>query len=506
MSKVLKALIVDDDPLFREQLKAMLVNLGYEVTDTASSGAEAIVKVKKQLPDFVVMDIVMDNELDGVLAAQKISEIANVPIIFSSGKTEDAIVSPAMKSHPFGYLNKPIRMIDLKTTIEVSLIRYNYENELKEYHHALEQSEALFRGIYNSIQSGYLQLGIDFKIKLVNPELLKMLNLSESGYVIGQDFFERLWAKPESARSFRQKLKKAGVIELTEAKWVTSDGKSIQVIFNVQKTTTDDPTEYYYTCTAQNITLYKNMENQLRHAQKMKVIGTLSSRIAHEINNQLTSVLGYADLCQRVMDPEERQYKYIKLIQKKALEAVDTTRELLRFGHNQKVTFEPLVIDKTIREKQEFFQHILDSKIKLILELNAENVPVVGSAKLIEQVLVNLTINARDAMPEGGQLTFRTRVLKNYDDSEWGWKLPSGEYLNLSVIDDGTGIPADKMDQIFEPFYTTKPETVGTGLGLSVVQSIIEEHKSYIFVSSEVGVGTRFELFFPVKRDGVETV
>ncbi len=493
-----RVLIVDDEKHMCNLLSKLLKRMGYNVVGAANSGAQAIEMVKQLFPDIILMDILMEGRIDGIEAALKIQTITDVPLIFSTAEKDAGVISQALGTNPFGYINKPYRAEDLKAQIEVSLIRFKYEKELRETQAALEKSETLFRGIFNNIQSGYFQIDKNYCLTLVNPSMADILGVKVQDSLLGKNLFECFFADKKAASEFRQTLEKSDEIQISDAKWIDDNGTVKHILFNIQKSSGNPDTSDGFTGTVQDFTSYKNLETQLRHAQKMEVIGTLSSRIAHEINNQLTTVLGYADLCQMLINKDNRQYQYISSIRKKAGEAMETTRHLLKFGRKQIAVLKSFIVDELIEEKSELISHVVGKGISIETDLNTYDVNIYADPKLLEQVIMNLIINARDSMGKTGKLVIKTEQILDNKETNWSAKLPDKKYLMLSIIDDGPGIPPDKIEEIFEPFYTTKSESIGTGLGLTVVNSIIKEIKGFIHVESIPEKETCFRLLLPL--------
>ncbi|NQV37045.1 MAG: response regulator [Candidatus Marinimicrobia bacterium] len=496
-----KILIVDDERIICILLSRLLKKLDYEVVGIANCGDDAVKLIKVVEPDVVLMDINMKDQMDGINAAKTIHTFTDIPIIFSTGETKESIIAEALKTSPSGYINKPFRIEDIKTTIEVSLIRYKYEKELIESQKALEKSELMFRGIFNTTPAGYFQLDKNFCLTLCNPEMESIFKGTGKNSILGKTIFELVGIEKAEIKRIKMTLLKKGQMPVTGVNLYDMSGNLKNILFSIHEPNAETDISFAYIGTIQDITDYKNLEIQLRHAQKMEVIGILSSRIAHEINNQLTTVLGYADLCQMTMGKETRQYRYINSMRNKSIEAMETTRQLLKFGRKQKVVFEDISVDHLIKEKLDLIGHVLGSEITVKTELNSHGAKIHVDPKQLEQVIMNLVLNALDAMAKDGELLFTTKIMdsnKNaYDDT----MRPGGKYLYLYIRDNGCGIPSSNLEKIFEPFFTTKEESLGTGLGLSIVKSIIKENGGDIYVNSIAGKGTTFTISFELAKE-----
>jgi len=239
------------------------------------------------------------------------------------------------------------------------------------------------------------------------------------------------------------------------------------------------------------------MERQLLQAQKMEAIGTLTGGVAHDFNNLLTSIIGYAELSMLRLDQDNPLQENIEEIMKAAKSAASLTRQLLAFSRKQ--VFQPAVLDlNTVTANMEkMLRRIIEEDVELKTILAPDLADVEADPGQIEQVIMNLTVNARAAMPRGGKLTIETANVdldENYFHDHGVESVP-GPYVMLAVSDNGTGMDKKTQSRIFEPFFTTKEKGKGTGLGLSTVYGIIKQSKGYIWVYSEPGRGTTFKVY-----------
>ncbi len=246
----------------------------------------------------------------------------------------------------------------------------------------------------------------------------------------------------------------------------------------------------------------RQLEEQLLQAQKMDTIGQLAGGIAHDFNNLLSGVLGYTELARMKAGDNQQLQKYLERINEAGTKATNITRQLLVFSRKDPVKKELLNLNQLIEELLGLLHNLLGQRLELKLDLIAEHPFISGDKGQLEQVIMNLAVNARDAMPHGGSLTFTTeQVTVDSDFSLSHEKMPTGDYIRLCARDNGDGISAEILPKIFEPFFTTKPKDRGTGLGLSTVYGIIKQHDSYIFVSSKLSEGTEFSLYFPASAE-----
>ncbi|MEJ5366616.1 MAG: PAS domain S-box protein [Desulfosoma sp.] len=243
----------------------------------------------------------------------------------------------------------------------------------------------------------------------------------------------------------------------------------------------------------------ERLQEQLRQAQKMESIGRLAGGIAHDFNNLLTPILGYADMLSRFLEEGSPARHQTEAICKAALKAKDLVEQLLAFSRDQAAAFENVDLAETVRGFYELFRPSLPSHVELRLTLPKTPVWVKADPKHLERVLLNLTVNARDAMPEGGSLSVLLEQRTFHHESDMpAVGLKPGTYAVLTVADTGMGMDGETAQKIFEPFFTTKPFGKGAGLGLSIVYGIVENHGGKILASSLPGVGTAFEIYLPV--------
>lgn len=248
-----------------------------------------------------------------------------------------------------------------------------------------------------------------------------------------------------------------------------------------------------------NITEKRRLEQQVLHAQKMESLGTLAGGIAHDFNNILAGILGYASFLKSKISTGHVFFKYVDTIERSAIRAADLTSNLLAFTRGDKVNFKPLNINKLIRETLEIIRHTIDKSISVETKLDESLPTVEGDAGQIQQVVMNLCVNARDAMSGGGKLSIATAAtVIGPADPQAPADAKAGTYLRMSVTDSGSGMGQEVLARIFDPFFTTKAKGQGSGLGLSVAYGIVKGHEGFITVSSKPGQGTVFGVHFPV--------
>jgi two-component system cell cycle sensor histidine kinase/response regulator CckA len=240
------------------------------------------------------------------------------------------------------------------------------------------------------------------------------------------------------------------------------------------------------------------LQEQFTQAQKMQAVGQLAGGVAHDFNNVLTAIIGYSDLLLASHRPTDPSFQDIMQIKQNANRAASLVRQLLAFSRRQTLRPQVIQLNDSVSDVQMLLKRLLGEKVELDVRYGRDLWPIKADVNQFEQVVVNLAVNARDAMPEGGKLTLRTSNVTDSQSAAYNYKgLAPADYVLLEVEDTGTGMSAEVMEKIFEPFFTTKEIGKGTGLGLSMVFGIVKQSGGYIFCDSTVGKGTTFRIFLP---------
>ena len=249
-------------------------------------------------------------------------------------------------------------------------------------------------------------------------------------------------------------------------------------------------------------TRVRQAEEQLAQAQKMEAIGRLTGGIAHDFNNLLTGILGYSSLLKTFLPENGRGYEAAAYIERSARRASELTRQLLAYSRREAPTFRPVDLRKVTGEAIEILSRSVNKNVEIHTDFQAPPKPMSGDAGALVQAMLNLGVNAADAMPGGGHLTFSTSLFVSGGDVYFNDVLvPEGPYVSICVADSGSGIPEEIRDEVFAPFFTTKAPGEGTGLGLSMVYSCVRTHGGFVRLVSSVGVGTTFQILLPVMEE-----
>lgn len=247
------------------------------------------------------------------------------------------------------------------------------------------------------------------------------------------------------------------------------------------------------------------MKEQLAHGEKMQAIGQLASGIAHDFNNLITSIVAHAQAMTYKTASDPQQQHHVEKIIAIGQKAGKIVSQLLMYGHRTQMRQVTVDLHKSISDIIDILKHTINKKIKLKWDLRAAQYLIIGDPSLLQSALLNLSLNARDAMPNGGELTFTTDIVDigadELRDSASNMAVPAGRYVSIAVADTGMGMSKEIMSHIFEPFFTTKDSEQGTGLGLSSVYSCVDSHNGHITVESTEGKGTSFRLYFPFTKE-----
>lgn len=247
------------------------------------------------------------------------------------------------------------------------------------------------------------------------------------------------------------------------------------------------------------------LEHQLFQSQKIESIGRLAGGIAHDLNNLLTPVLGYSEMLSNSFPETDKRHKRIEVIHHAALRARGLVQQLLAFSSRQTLEFRMVDLNRVVRDFEQLLRRTIRDDINIRYHLHDGMLVIQGDVGQIEQIIMNLAVNAEDAMPSGGELTVKTSTMVIGKGQEKYFEgLPSGDYAVLTVCDTGTGIDQDTLTRLFEPFFTTKPKGRGTGLGLSTVYGIVRQHGGIIQAGSEAGSGALFRMCFPLRESEPE--
>lgn len=489
-----RLLIVEDERIIAEDIKRTLIQYNYNVIDIISYGERVLERYKELNPDLILMDIMLAGNINGIETASKIKENYNVPIIYLTAYANEPILNSAKITEPFGYLIKPFEEHELHATIEMAFYRYSMERNLRD-------SEKKYRHLFNSIADPIF-------ILTENGENFLDCNdvaLNKYGYtrfeLLSTPTF-KLHIKDEWKEVFFYLKDKDAKVSPVFTH-VKQDGEKIIVELHKNKITYKD--EKVLLVIARDITKRIHIENekqlvqeQLFQSQKMEVVGKLAGGIAHDFNNLLTAINGYSNLALKKVDEKSEAYNDIKVIKDCGERAARLTKQLLGFSRKQIAEKTNIDLNLTISELEKMLKRLIGEEIVLETSFQNSSCLIYADKSQLEQVLVNLVVNARDAIEDHGKITISTKKEKLTKDFCKKHNLDEKlDYVKISVVDEGEGMSKEIQAKIFEPFFTTKEVNKGTGLGLSTVFGIVKQNEGTIIVKSEVGKGSEFAIYLP---------
>jgi len=370
----------------------------------------------------------------------------------------------------------------------------------KQAEEALRASEARYRRLFETAQDGILILdGHSGLIIDVNPFLINLLDYPREEF-IGKTLWDiGPFRNIEASKAAFRELQDKEYIRYEDLPLEARDGRRVNVEFvsNVYGVNGKSVIQ----CNIRDITARKRAEEvdeRLRQSQKMEAIGQLAGGVAHDFNNLLGVILGYCELLELGLAPDDSKRRMVEQIHNAGDHATALTRQLLAFSRRQVMRPAVLDLNRVITGMETMLRRLIGEHIEITTALLPDLGRVKADPSQIEQILMNLAVNARDAMPSGGTLTIETtNVELEDDDARQRAEVKAGSYVMLAMSDTGVGMDRETQARIFEPFFTTKRPGQGTGLGLSTVYGIVKQSAGYIYAYSEMGKGTTFRVYLP---------
>lgn len=518
MNKPTKILITEDEMIVALDLERRLKKLGFDCS-LASSGEQAIALAAEYKPDIALMDICLQGEMDGVTAASRIQIQNEIPIIYLTANADEHTLKRAEITHPASYLLKPFKERELQICIEMALINHALQQELRKARAEMEKkvierttellrtneilrkeiishqdSEAQVReqaALLDKSRDAIYVRNIEGQILYWNLSAERLYGFSKID-AIGQSISGILHINAATEATALERAQhhgewmgefihhhRSGAERIVESRWMFMPDKAAILVVET------------------DISEKKKMEAQFLRVQRLESVGALASGIAHDLNNVFTPLIMTAQLlCE---DPPNEKIKHLaNIIMTSSYQGSDMVKQVLLFVRGTEGGNETFRLEHLINDIVSLLRETFPKNIRLRSSYAADLWPVVGDATRLHQVLMNLCINARDAMPQGGDLKLK---LSNFHVDEAFARQHSeakpGKYIHLDVTDTGTGMSTEVRAKIFEPFFTTKAPGKGTGLGLATIQNIVRGHDGFLVLESELGVGTTFRVFLP---------
>ena len=499
----MRVLLVDDNRDDRALVARGLASqdVGLEVVEVAD--ADALTVALARPPDLVITDYQL-RFTDGLTLLRQIKSMwPDVPVIMYTGTGSEQVAVEAMKAGLYDYgLKKAGELPRLLAAVGRAV-------ETARHRKAAEDAEGRYRRLYDGVPIGLFRAAPDSSLLDCNLALVAILGYPNREALLAKKVVET-YPDPSERPAIFARLEREGSIRDVEAERLRYDGSLVWVRISVQAVRDASGAMAYYEGLVEDLSERKRTEEALNVAEgrllqaaKLEAVGRLAGGVAHDFNNLLGVIMGYADLMAKRLPAEDPLRRNVQEIQKAAERASGLTRQLLAFSRRQ--VLQPRVLDlhHTIGEVETMLQRVIGEDVNLVTVLREGVGKVKADPGQIQQVLMNLAVNGRDAMPDGGTLTIETAnvdLSTDYAGRHLG--VAPGSYVLVAVSDTGMGMSAEVQAHIFEPFFTTKGPEKGTGLGLATVYGIIKQSGGNIWVYSEPGKGATFKVYLPRVEEG----
>lgn len=380
----------------------------------------------------------------------------------------------------------------------------SFNSALQEAYDQLALSEKRYRELYDNAPDMYHTLDLNGCFVEFNPKHTEVLGYSAEEFqdshissILPEDML------PNLAEGLHD-LRTIGHIKAREFMLRKKDGSLMPVEIHAMRFDGPDGEPREIRCIMRDITERKKLEEQLLQSQKMESIGRLAGGVAHDFNNLLTAITGYTQIALMSVPPGNRVREYLEQISQATERAATLTRQLLAFSRRQIIAPKVMNLNDAVTNTEKMLRHLFSENIDLTTSLASDLDPVIMDPTQVDQVLMNLALNARDAMPGGGKLSIETaNITLKKSDLMHHPDVSPGEYIELTVSDSGTGMSEETLSHIFEPFFTTKEEGKGTGLGLSMCYGIVKQNRGHLSVQSALGQGSAFRIYIPRAENAV---
>ncbi len=524
MTKTYKLLIVDDEPRLRQSLASLLKDQGFDIS-LSDSGRTTRELLKKNAFDVALLDLFLPDVSGQQIMSEILEKTPDTLVIIMTGyATVDSAVN-ALKNGAYDYLQKPFEPALLTHTVQNALARKTLASENRDIHHKLAASKRDYQYLVENSPDIIYMLDPDGRFTFVNPSIEPLTGLAPD-QVIGRHYSalvdEHLadscqWVFNERRTGSRAKQWN----ELEMRTFESSGAPRKQVLYAelqstgiYQQTASPDAPEYMGThgvirdITQKKITERKKrkIKAQLQRAEKMEVVGTLASGVAHDLNNLLSSVMGYPELLLMDMAENDPHRDYIEQIKKSGEKAAVIVKDMLTLARRNRPAEDIFSLDTVITDclTGTEYSKLRENhpQIKYHINLNSSAHNMKGSGVHIGKCVMNLLTNAAEAMPGPGQIVLFSEPCRVKTGDEAAENIPPGEYIKLVVADSGIGMSREDIKKIFDPFYSKKKMgRSGTGLGMTIVWTTTKDHDGHILINSIEGKGTTISLYFPVCQE-----
>jgi len=484
---VARVLVVDDTEASRYSVARHLRHAGYTV-DEADSGLRAIALVEESRPDLVVLDVMLP-DISGFEVARRLrgdDRFSRIPILhLSASFTDPESLAAGLDSGADGYLTHPVEPVVLLASIR-SLIRARAAEA-----EAIAAGEA-WRATFHAITDGVCVVDDQARVTRWNDAFATFVGADGIAGRAIADLVPGLHANPEPPFLMGPDGLPPQATELA------IDGRSVRVTAQAMSEAEGPPR--HTVCVLTDVTKQRSAELRVQQVQRLEVAGQLAGGIAHEINNMMTVILGLTEFLARDDELPATHQRDLAGVRKAADRAADMARQLLAFSRRQVLQPRLVDVNTAIAGMSRLLRQLMGADREVTLTLSPEAGFVFADDAQLEQAILNLALNARDAMPAGGHFTISTTLARL--DAKFAARYPdidvrSGDYAHIALVDDGEGMTSETLDKVFEPFFTTKPVGQGTGLGLATVYGIVKQSNGYVWADSVPGKGTTFHVYLP---------
>ena len=503
-SECARVLVVDDDPNLRKTLSDILRSRDYMV-ESAADGSGALASIEEAMPTLAVLDLKLP-DMSGLALLDEIKKRSPTTecIVLTGHASQDSAIDATNKG-AYSYLIKPYDVDQLLVTIRRAIERVELDRELR-------RSEKYYRDLIDHLQEQVVVIDQDYRITDVNRTFLEFIG-KQFDEIAGRPCHEVSHGFDEPCDLHGEDCALKDVFETGEVRRVVhahlrKDGDE-NVSDVLLGPLLDDNGEVTHVIESiRDITVQKQLEERVRHSEKMEIVGQLAGGVAHDLNNILQAIYGHTDAGLALACGHGERVEALKAVRTAAEKAAALVAQLLAFSRRQVIDYKIVDLNGLINDLLKMLGRVIGEHVDLRFAPCHDPAVVIADPGQVEQVLMNLCVNARDSMPSGGTITIETCPNGSGDVSDADQARPEEGWRMFSVTDTGGGMDEEVRSKAFEPFFTTKEIGRGTGLGLATVHGIIEQHNGLIELDSEPGRGTQFRVYLPgssQRPEGVKT-
>jgi two-component system cell cycle sensor histidine kinase/response regulator CckA len=488
-------LIVEDDAVIAMELEERLKSLGYAVCGVTAYGEEAVTQAIHLHPDLVLMDIKLRGAMDGIEAAAQIGARFDIPVLYLTAYADEQTLERAKLTEPFGYVLKPFEERRLHTAVQMALYKHTMERRLRE-------SEQWLAATLRSIGDAVIATDPQGLISFLNP-IAEALTGWQAEDALGQPIatvFDLVHAETglDVDCPVGRALGDGLVVDLSKHLLRARDGTRTPIDGSTALVRDDEGAVAGVVLVCRDVSRRlreqrerEKLQDRLFEAQKMEAVGVLAGGIAHDLNNLMTTVIGYSSLMLSRPVDEGLVRRGMASIKEAGERATSLLQQILDLDRSHAPEPKVLNLNALVADIEDLLPRLLGVGTTVIVSLEPGAGYVRADPAQLEQVIMNLVVNAHEAMPEGGTLTVET----GQEQIQRAPTAQPGTFVCLSITDTGVGMDAETVEQVFQPFFSTKKS--GTGLGLPIAATIVRQHDGWIDVDSQPGRGSTFRVCLP---------